>query len=152
MKKKIGLLFMIIFSLAPFISASDECYQHLTPDEFREMQKVYIIEVVGLTKEESAKFFPIYFELQDRKKKLYDESWSLMRKGMEENIPESQYQEIIEQVCNNRIASDRLEKTYLDKFKRILSAKKIYLIQRAEMHFHKDLIKKIHNKRSDRSR
>lgn len=152
MEKKIALLLIIIFSFAPFIFASGSCHQHLTPEEFRAKQKAFIIERAGLTKEESAKFFPMYFELQDRKKKLSDESWSLMRKGKEENISENQYLEIIEQVCDNRIASDRLDKIYLDKFKTVLSAKKIYLVQRSEFHFHKELLKNFHNRRENSNR
>lgn len=152
MKKKFVLLLIIIFISAPFVLAVGRCQQHLNPEEFRAKQKAFIIDRAELTKEEAAKFFPIYFELQDRKKKIFDESWSLIRKGKEDNISENQYLEIIEQVCDNRIASDRLDKLYLDKFKAILSAKKIYLIQRAEMHFHKELLKNIHNKKEKKNR
>ena len=33
-----------------------------------------------------------------------------------------------------------------DKFKKILSCKKIYLVQRAEMRFHRELLKGMHKK------
>ena len=49
----------------------------MSPDEFRAKQKAYITEKAGLTKEEAAKFFPVYFEVQDRKKQLNDEAWNL---------------------------------------------------------------------------
>ena len=88
-----------------------------------------------------AKFFPVYFELQDKKKKLNDESWDLMRKGKDDKTTEAQYAEINEKVANNRIAADQLDKTYLGKFKKILSSKKIFLVQRAEMRFHREMIK-----------
>ena len=39
---------------------------------------------------------------------------------------EAQYAEINEKVANNRIAADQLDKTYLGKFKKILSSKKIF--------------------------
>ena len=63
-----------------------------------------------------SKFFPVYFELQDKKKKLNDESWDLMRKGKDDKTTEAQYAEINEKVANNRIAADQLDKTYLGKF------------------------------------
>ena len=53
----------------------------------------------------------------------------------------AQYEEINEKVANNRIAADQLDKTYLSKFKKILSSKKIFLVQRAEMRFHREMIK-----------
>ena len=57
-----------------------------------------------------------------------------------------QYEEIMEGVYDARIASDRLDKTYFDKFKKILPCKKIYLVQRAEMRFHRELLKGMHKK------
>ena len=49
--------------------------------------------------------------------------------------------EINDKIANNRIAADQLDKTYLGKFKKILSSKKIFLVQRAEMRFHREMIK-----------
>lgn len=139
--KKLILLLVIMCSCVPVMWGEDGVHQHLTPDQFRAKQQEFITGQAGLSKEEAAKFFPIYFELQDRKKQLNDESWELMKKGRDEKTTEAQYDEIIERVCDNRIASDRLDKTYLEKFKKILSCKKIYLIQRAEMRFHRELLK-----------
>lgn len=59
---------------------------------------------------------------------------------------EAQYEEIMEGVYDARIASDRLDKTYFDKFKKILPCKKIYLVQRAEMRFHRELLKGMHKR------
>ena len=39
------------------------------------------------------------------------------------------------------VSLDRLDKTYFEKFKKISPCKKIYLIQRAEMRFHRELLK-----------
>ena len=99
-----------------------------------------------MTKEEAAKFFPVYFELQEKKKKLNDESWSLMRQGKDDKTTEAQYEEIVTKVCDNRIAADRLDKSYLDRFKKILSNKKIFLVQRAEMRFHREMLKGMNRK------
>lgn len=118
----------------------------MSPDEFRAKQKAFIIEKAGLTNEEAAKFFPLYFELQDRKRQLNDEAWALLRKGKDEETTEARYREILEGVYDARIASDRLDKTYFDKFKKILSYKKIYLVQKAEMRFHRELLRGMHKK------
>ena len=139
--KKLIVLFVIVCSLAPVLWAADGCDQHLSPTEFRAKQKAYIMEKAGLTKDEAVKFFPMYFELQDKKKELNDKAWELIRKGKNEKTTEAQYAEIMEGVYDARIASDRLEKIYFDKFKRVLSAKKLYLVQKAEMRFHRDLLK-----------
>ena len=112
------------------------------------------MEKAELTQEEAAKFFPLYFELQDRKKQLNDEAWKLMRQGKNENTTESQYEEIMTGVYDTRIASDRLEFTYFEKFKKILPCRKIYLVQRAEMRFHRDLLRqmKVKGKQGDKKK
>ena len=69
-----------------------------------------------------------------------------MREGKKENLTDDRYDEIMEGVYDARIASDRLEKTYYGKFKKILSSKKIYQVQRAEMRFHRELLKGMRGK------
>ena len=144
--KRLIVLLVMICGMMPLLWASDGCDQHLSPEEFRAKQKAFITEKAGLTSEEAAKFFPLYFELQDRKKQLNDEAWKLLRQGKDEKTTEAQYEEIMEGVYDARIASDQLDKTYFDKFKKILSCKKIYLVQRAEMRFHRELLKGMHKK------
>lgn len=144
--KRLSLLFLlcIVMSVA---WAVDGCNQHrLSREEFQAKQKTYIVEKAGLTSSEAAEFFPVYFELQDRKKALQDEAWNLLRRGKEEGLTELQYEEIMEGVFDARIAIDRLDKTYFDKFKKILSCKKIYLVQKAEMRFHRELLREMRGK------
>lgn len=126
--------------------ANGGCEQRLTREEFRARQQAYITEKAGLTKEEADKFFPVYFELQDRKKELNDEAWRLLRKGKDESTTEEQYEEIMIGVYDARVSTDRLERSYLEKFRKILPYKKIYKVLRAEMRFNRDLLKGMHRK------
>ena len=132
---------VLLCGFMPVLWAADGCDQHLSREEFRAKQKAFIIEQAGLSK-----FFSVYFELQDKKKKLNDESWDLMRKGKDDKTTEAQYKEINEKIAENRIAADQLDKTYLGKFNKILSSKKIFLVQRAEMRFHREMIRGMHRK------
>jgi hypothetical protein len=113
----------------------------MSQEEFRQKQEAFITENAKLTKEEAAKFFPIYFEMQDKKKTLNDNAWAQFKKGKKDNISEAQYEAIITSLINARIASDKLEKAYFYRFKEILSCEKIFKIQGAEMHFHRELLK-----------
>ena len=107
-------------------------------------------EKAGLTSAEEAAFFPLYFELQDRKQQLNEEAWTLLREGKKDNVSEERYEEILNGVYEARISADRLEKIYFGKFKDILSCKKIYLVQQAEMHFHRELLKGMRGKGAPR--
>ena len=145
--KKLIILLIIICGFTPLMRAMDGCnQQRMSQEAFRAKQKAFITEQANLTKEEAAKFFPLYFELQDKKKELNDKAWNLIRQGKDENTTETQYDEILTQVYDTRIASDKLEESYFDKFKKILSCKKLYKIQRAEMRFHRELLKGINRK------
>lgn len=145
--RKLILLLVMISGVAINLMAFGKCdQQRLTPEEFRARQKAYITEKAGLTQEEAAKFFPVYFELQDQKKQLNDEAWKLIRQGDGE-CTEAQYEEILQGVYDARISVDRLEKTYFEKFRKILSCKKLYLVEKAEMKFHRELLKGMHPNR-----
>ena len=52
---------------------------------------------------------------------------------------------MLEGFYDARIASSQLEKTYFEKFKKILPCKKIYLVHRAEMRFRRQLLKELRN-------
>lgn len=114
----------------------------LSKEQFREKQKQYIEEKAGLTKDESARFFPLYFELQDKKFSYNKEMWNKIRnvKGSK-NVTDAEYSRITEDVIKTRITIDELELEYLDKYKKVLSPKKIYNVQRAEMKFSRELLK-----------
>ncbi|MBQ8673057.1 MAG: hypothetical protein IJ511_03255 [Bacteroides sp.] len=145
--KKIVIAWLLMSLYAACAWATDGCcQQRMSEEEFRAKQKAFIMEVAGLTEEEAAKFFPVYFELQDRKKQLNDEAWKLLRQGKEENVSEERYAEILEQFHDARIAVDRLEKTYFEKFRKLISCKKLYQVKKAEMHFQRNLVKGMHKK------
>lgn len=146
MMKRALVLWIVVLAFAPLAWAMGGCDQRLSKDEFRARQQAYITEKAGLTPQEAEAFFPLYFELQDRKHQLNEEAWQLMREGKKENLTDDRYDEIMEEVYDARIASDRLEKTYYGKFKKILSSKKIYQVQRAEMRFHRELLKGMRGK------
>lgn len=145
MKKLIILLFLFTASVSQAWGIEDND-QHLTPDEFKAKQQAFITEDAGLTNEEANAFFPVYFEMQDKKRDLNDRVWKLIRKGKDPKTTEAQYDEIITKVYDLRIASDKLEKAYFQRFKGILSSRKIYLVQKAEMRFHRELLKGMNRK------
>lgn len=114
----------------------------LSKEQFRERQKQYFVEKAGLTEDEAAKFFPLYFELQDKKFSYNKEMWGKMHKIKESNnVSDAEYSRITEDLIKTRQTIDELELEYLRKYKKVLSPKKIYFIQRAEMKFSRELLK-----------
>ena len=148
--KKFFILMTMLVGLIPATMAYDGSEQRLTKEEFRSKQQAFIAQKAELTQEEAEKFFPLYFELQDEKKKLNDEAWKLMRQGRNKETTEATYEEILEKVSESRIASAELEQKYLKEFEKILSCKKIYQVQQAEMSFHRRWLKNMRDKDANR--
>lgn len=136
------LLMFCIFHVLGVVEAM--CQQPMTRETFRAKQQMFITEKAGLTQGEAAVFFPVYFELQDQKAKLNSKVWRLLRKGRSnEQLTDAQYDDILVEVYDTRIASEELDKTYYKKFRKILSAKKVCDVMRAEMRFRRSLLKEM---------
>ena len=138
MKRTLHILVLLLLCSLTAVQAQ---HRPLNKQQFRERQKQFITNKAALTPQEAKEFFPLYFELQDRKHNLNKEAWGKLRREQKEKLTDEEYSMIIDDVANARIAADQLEYEYIQKYKKILPARKIYRIQRAEMHFHRDLLK-----------
>lgn len=136
--KKLFSILILLMGLCTYTQAQNP---KLSKEEFRAQQEAFITENAGLTREEAKEFFPLFFELQDKKSECNRKAWQEMRKGKQTDISEEEYNRIVEAVIQARITVDQLDLEYVRKYKKFLPAKKIYDIQRAEMKFHRHLLK-----------
>lgn len=143
MKKTFFLLILMSGLISANLNATTgrQDKKRLSPETFRAHRQAFITQKAELTKEEAAAFFPVYFELQDKKKELNDKAWKRMHDLKDEKSTEADYKKALSEMYDTRIAIDQLEKSYFEKYKKILPYKKIYLIQKAEMNFHRELFK-----------
>ena len=113
----------------------------MTPEEYQAKQKEFITRHAELTDEESTAFFPLYFEFQDKKKEINKEAWKIAKEGRKPETTESEYEEIIDKFFDNQEIITKLEKEYIKKYRKILSAKKIYMVYWAEIKFSRNMLK-----------
>ncbi len=136
MKKLILIVFL-------FVSAATMAQQRLSREEFLSKKKAYITEQACLTESEAARFFPLYFELRGKVRKM-DEAVCQNEEELCKGKPtEAEYNQVLEKMYNNRIETAKLEKQYYFKFKAFLTNEKIYKIQKAEIDFHRTILKKM---------
>ena len=109
--------------------------------EFRTKQQAYMTKKAALTPEESEKFFPLYFEFQDKKKTINKEAWEIARKGKNPETTDTEYHEIIDTFFDNQETIAKLEKEYIKKYRAFLSDKKVYMIYWAERKFTRNMLK-----------
>ena len=120
----------LLFILCLTLSVQAQKKPGFSKEEFRAKQEAYLTQKAELTAEEAGKFFPIYFELQDRKKAINDKAWQKARKGKNPNTTDAEYEEIVDEIAHARLESDKLDIEYLNRFKKILSPKKLFKLKK----------------------
>lgn len=115
--------------------------------EYWNQQKAFFTEKAGLTQQEADAFFPVYNELQQKKRELNRETRRFMREAAAQGASEEQSLKAIEAQAETNIKIAELEKEYLNKFKEILPASKILKVQNAEEQFNSQILKDIQQSR-----
>lgn len=144
MKKVVAFLYLVM--VLTLTSAMAKHPQRLSPEEFRARQQAYLTERIGLTDAEATKFFPLYFELQDKKKEVNDEYWKLFHRDATKEMSEKECKKFLIQNFDTRIEVAELEKTYIDKFLKVISAQKLCKLYMAEANFHREMLKGMRHK------
>lgn len=118
--------------------------QQFSPEEFRARQQKFLTEKSGLTEEEAEKFFPLYFELQQKKNEINANSRQMASNHADNaKLTDAEYEKLIDNLANAKIEIAKLEKEYLAKYKKIVPAGKILRIQMAETQFGSELLKEM---------
>lgn len=113
----------------------------MTPEEYQAKQKEFITRHAELTEEESAAFFPLYFELQGKKHEANRRVWKQVRAVSPHERTEEDCVKMIDAMADVKIECATLEKEYLAKFKEILPAKKLMRVQMAEERYQRELLR-----------
>lgn len=113
----------------------------MTHEEYQTKQKEFITRHAELTEEESAAFFPLYFELQGKKHEANRRVWKQVRAVPPHERTEEECNKMIDAMADVKIECATLEKEYLTKFKAILPAKKLMRVQMAEERYQRELLR-----------
>ncbi len=112
-------------------------------EQFKAEKRAYLIKEIGLTPAEEKQFFPLYEELQSKKFQLNRKVRGEMKRIAHSTTPvsEKEYAASAAAINDLPLQEALLEKEYFEKFKTILSPKKMFLYKRAETLFAKKLLK-----------
>lgn len=121
--------------------------EQFSPAEYWEQQKEFFTNQASLTQDEANAFFPIYNELQQKKRELNREIRRIMREEGGPMVSEDGSLKAIDAKADVNIKIAELEKEYLQKFKQVLPASKILKIQNAEEQFNSQILKDIQQTR-----
>ena len=144
MNKIFFITFVALSVVFSFSARAQGGKQHRNFDRetFQAKRSAYITAEVGLTPDEAASFIPLCNELQEKMFELGRECRKLS-KELKQNpeASDAEYTKTIDVCVDVNLKQAQLEKEYYNKFKEILSPKKLYKYRRAELKFAREFMK-----------
>jgi len=135
MKKQLLIFLIACIGIPAFAQ------KKISEDEFRAKKEAYITKKAELTPEEAAQFFPLYFELQDKKAANNRKAWSKSKDGLKPDVTEQEYEDIFNAFFEVNNENSLLDKEYMKKCQKFLSNKKIFMALKAEILFNRHMLK-----------
>lgn len=108
----------------------------------------FITQKVNITPSEAQSFWPIYNEYNDKVKALR-KNFRHQYKGQEDFKTEKEADDFLNAELKLKQSECDLQKEYIEKFKKVLGAKKTALLRRAEEEFKRKIIETIKGNGND---
>lgn len=136
MKKTLTILLIGLFTLG--LSAQEQKKEKFSPEKFDAELQNYIVKEANLSQQETAEFFPVYKEMQQKQRALFDR---LRKLGKDKPQDEKACQEAIRQHDDLEIEMKKIQQAYHNRFMELLPASKVYNIMKAEDRFHRRMLR-----------
>ena len=128
-KLLVSAVLMMMFVLG--VNAEEQ--QKFSPEKFQAALEQHITTEAGLTTEEAAKFFPLYREMQQKQRAVYNK----MRELFKAPTDEASSKRAIQRRDQLEIELKTILQTYHNKFIKVIPASKVYKTIIAEDQFHR---------------
>ena len=128
-KLLVSAVLMMMFILG--VNAEEQ--QKFSPEKFQADLEQFITNEAGFTTEEAAKFFPLYREMQQKQRAVYNK----MRELFKAPSDEASSKRAIQRRDQYEIELRSIQQTYHNKFLKVVSATKVYKSIIAEDQFHR---------------
>lgn len=128
------------FCLLTFLplTASATEPQQFSPEKFQADMEQFITKEAQLTSEEVAKFFPLYREMQQKQRTVWNQMKNL---GRNKPADEAAIKKAVQKRDELELEQRRIIQTYHNKFFKVLPASKVYDVIIAETKFHRAAIR-----------
>lgn len=146
----------MLFTLSTGIQAQEQGERQkgkheFSHEEFQSKQKEFIAKHANLSPEECEGFFPLFFELQKNKWLINREARKKVGMKRGEQCTDEQCQQLVNEFADAKIKIAELEKEYIGKYLKVIPARKIMEVQRAEDMFQRDMLKKMSRERENKT-
>ena len=132
--KSMKRLTTILFCLVMAISVSAQEQRKFSPEKFQAEMEQFIAKEAGLTADESAKFFPVYREMQQKQRAVFGK---MRQEGRVKPTDDASCKKLVQKRDEVELELKKIQQTYHNKFFTVLSASKVFDVLRAEERFHR---------------
>lgn len=133
MKKHILLIFSLLFCVTAFAQKQDRAKMM---EDIQKFKIDFLAQEMSLSEKEKAEFTPLYKEYDEEIRKSGSEAFKFERQlKKKKDATEADYKKLSELQKKSRENFDAITKKYDEKFEKILSAKQIYQMHKAEEKF-----------------
>ncbi len=141
MKTRIILFLTLVLTLTG-AAAQDKGPQRFNPEEFRARLEEHITKEAKLTKDEAAKFFPIYREMKDKQRKAAMQAQELKRKHPAADASDKDYLNTVTKIASLDAQVASIEAEYYKKLCKVVSPKKVYSAILADDDFSRRMVQR----------
>jgi len=138
------IMLVAAFSMQP-VRSQEQGERPPNFEKFDAMRIAFITERLELSSAEAEKFWPVYNEYQKLKQGLRDEMHALHQNFNDNNatLSDKETEDILAKHMELQKKETALDVQYNEKFREVLSARKVMKLYMAEMHFKSFLLHQI---------
>jgi len=140
--KRLSIVFTLLISISFYGQKPDH-------DKIKTLKVAYFTEQLELSSSEAEAFWPIYNDYQKNKRALKKRGHSEIRKKMKEmeGISEKEANQLLKEYIDYEEEEEELDKNFLVKISKVISARKTLKLLKAEEDFKRRLIRQYRKKR-----
>ncbi len=138
----------IVLSMLLLVSTQFYAQKRYDNDRIKSLKIAFITERLDLSSKEAQVFWPIYNEYEENREALRKRERSQIRSKIRdsESLTEKEANDLLRQYLSFEEEEEELDKNFIQKITKVISAKKTLLLLRSEEEFKRQLIKQYRNK------
>ena len=140
MRKLVLMMVFAVYAMTGFAQPHNDG-KKFSPEQFMQELHSFLIREADLTQQEADAFFPVYDEMKEKERKLFKNQ----RKDFKALQTNEDFQKAVEEYDKIDLQLKELQQTYHKKFFKVLPAKKVFGIIRAEDKFRTQMFRKMAN-------
>ncbi len=118
-------------------------------DKIKSLKVAFLTERLDMSSKEAQTFWPIYNEYDDKRDDIHEQKQDQVYIKMRnpDNLSEKEAMELIKLYLRFEENEEELDKNFIERISKVISAKKTLLLLRSEYEFKKQLLKQYRNKK-----